>query len=445
MKLIPFDHDELSQYQFDDIDQLCRYLVKKRISLTITEFIKFTHQEFYSYMDISFLDYSLKICLRKNEFCIDPIKEFVKLRVKDNEIRPSNLKVTLDKSQLIEGKDYQLLHVQQQSETSRGVKYKDIYLLNPDSFKVLLLDIYDHEKRIKFVKYFILFEKCVAYYDHNYQSVLVKKTIKHLEESNSTLQEDIKLIQNQNEKLINEVHEVKQQNNEIIKYNKSADKKLDKITVELAEIKMKLNDLSSKYYNKTFEYNSQNILDSKCIKIFEIINPDENEYTFYTIMYCSINSLYKQIRSKLENNALNDNDEIDFSRFRLIEIYKPMNDSMFVIQNLTNTLKNYCDDANTRYEADESVYNGSSRTIKIVNNRRRRVLKLIKTQFDNQFVENLNEVDQNEQEHNILNEYFQNVYLTEVQKVITNILNDRMLNKNYLLLGEVRNNLLSIK
>lgn len=162
-------------------------------------------------------------------------------------------------------------------------------------------------------------------------------------------------------------------------------------------------------------------------------------------MYCSINSLYDQIRSKLEKNTLDDNDKIDFSRFRLVEIYKPMNDSVFVIQNLTNTLKNYCDDANVRYEADKSKYNGSSRTIKIVNNRSRRVLNLIKTQFENTFDANLNEVDQNEQEHTIINEYFQTVYLTEVQRVITNILNDKNLNKNYMLLREVRNNLLTVK
>lgn len=71
MNLIPFDHDKLSQYQYDDIEHLCKYLVKKRISLTIIEFIKFVHQEFYSEMDISFLDYSLKICRKKNEFCVN--------------------------------------------------------------------------------------------------------------------------------------------------------------------------------------------------------------------------------------------------------------------------------------------------------------------------------------------------------------------------------------
>ena len=95
MKLIPFDHDDLSQYQYNDIEHLCKYLVKKRISLTLVEFIKFVHQEFYSEMDISFLDYSLKICLKKNEFCVNPIEEFVNLGVKDKEIESSKLLLTI--------------------------------------------------------------------------------------------------------------------------------------------------------------------------------------------------------------------------------------------------------------------------------------------------------------------------------------------------------------
>ena len=185
MKLIPFDHDKLSQYQYDDIEHLCKYLVKKRVSLTIIEFIKFVHQEFYSEMDISFLDYSLKICRKKNEFCVNPIEEFVNLRVKENKIRSNDLFNIIKKCELIEDEDYILLRRSPQQESkSHGGNNKRMYFLTPDSFKILLLAIDNKKQQLKFNKYFILLEKCVAYYDHNYQSVLVQKTIKMIEEKN---------------------------------------------------------------------------------------------------------------------------------------------------------------------------------------------------------------------------------------------------------------------
>ena len=150
--------------QFKTIDSAIKCFIKYNIKINLVDFIKFTQVNFYKNIDISFMDYSLKICQRGDEFCVDPIKEFVNLGVKDKEIESSKLLRTLKSSKLIEDEDYSLLaSAGEQSETSRGIKYKNIYLLKPKSFKKLLLDINDHKQRIKFRDYYILLESNLVY------------------------------------------------------------------------------------------------------------------------------------------------------------------------------------------------------------------------------------------------------------------------------------------
>ena len=122
--------------KFKTIDSAIKCFIKYNIKINLVDFIKFTQDNFYKNIDISFMDYSLKICQHGDEFCVDPVKEFVNLGVKDKEIQSSTLLKILDRSGLIEDEDYNLLnHVVEQVS---GTKYKNIYLLKPKSFKKLL-------------------------------------------------------------------------------------------------------------------------------------------------------------------------------------------------------------------------------------------------------------------------------------------------------------------
>jgi hypothetical protein len=47
------------------------------------------------------MDYSLKICQKSDEFCINPVDEFIKLGVKNSKVQSIHLKRTLDRSGLI--------------------------------------------------------------------------------------------------------------------------------------------------------------------------------------------------------------------------------------------------------------------------------------------------------------------------------------------------------
>lgn len=68
-KLIPYEESNVNDYEFRSIRSLCKYLVKHDIGISMVDFIKYVHQEFYSSMDISFLTYSLKICQQKATNC----------------------------------------------------------------------------------------------------------------------------------------------------------------------------------------------------------------------------------------------------------------------------------------------------------------------------------------------------------------------------------------
>ena len=111
--------------KFKTIDSAIKCFIKYNIKINLVDFIKFTQDNFYKNIDISFMDYSLKICQHEEEFCVDPVKEFVNLGVKDKEINSTNLLIMMNRSGLIENDDYSLpLRVQGQSDTSRGIKYK---------------------------------------------------------------------------------------------------------------------------------------------------------------------------------------------------------------------------------------------------------------------------------------------------------------------------------
>ncbi len=149
-------------------------LINTLSKIMLTDYIKTVHELFYKDIDISFMDYSLKICQRSDEFCINPVEELVKLGVKDNKIQSNHLKDTLHRSGLVENIDYLLTHVREQVRS--GTKHKIIYLLKPDSFKKMLLDLNDHKQRLRFINYFALIEKCISYYN-TYQQLYTEKIL----------------------------------------------------------------------------------------------------------------------------------------------------------------------------------------------------------------------------------------------------------------------------
>ena len=107
-----FDYNKLINKEFNDIERMVNYLIKRNIKVNLVDFIKYINIKFYPEIDISFMEYSLKICMRKDEFCVNPIEEFVNLGVKKKKMESKDLVITMNRSGLIENEDFsELGHV----------------------------------------------------------------------------------------------------------------------------------------------------------------------------------------------------------------------------------------------------------------------------------------------------------------------------------------------
>ena len=127
--------------QFNNINEFNNYLVDNIIKRDLINYIKEIHSKFYNNLDISFMDYFTKICQKEHEFCVNPIYEFVNLKIKDKDIESAHLIRTLKSSNLIENIDYKVLlsSAGEQKTYNRGGNNKKLYLLKPKAFKKITI------------------------------------------------------------------------------------------------------------------------------------------------------------------------------------------------------------------------------------------------------------------------------------------------------------------
>ena len=212
--------NSISEYN----DQLINNLTK----IDIVNYIKHIQSNLYENTDMTMMDFSLKICQRNNEFCVNPIIEFVNLGIKDYEIQSSTLLKTIKRSNLIENEDYKVF-ISQTEGRCPHTSFTKTYLLTLKAFKKLLLDNDNHKQRLKFQDCYIILEDCISYYNVyqvGYQNKLLsgkdvridkmqktidellgyaKDTKSKLDDTNSKLEESI----DQNDELLDEIKEVK--------------------------------------------------------------------------------------------------------------------------------------------------------------------------------------------------------------------------------------------
>ena len=123
-------------------------LINQLINIELIDYFKNVHSKYYKHIDISFMDYFLSLCDRDDEFCVEhtKLKEY---NVINNINSSTGIIRCLNQYDLVENVDYSLVrNVAHQSETSRGIKYINKYLLKPDAFKICLM-------RAKILKYIV--------------------------------------------------------------------------------------------------------------------------------------------------------------------------------------------------------------------------------------------------------------------------------------------------
>jgi hypothetical protein len=97
--------------QFGNINNFNAYLTQKLKNVKLNEYFNLIQSEFYSNIDISFMDYFLELTNNENEFIVNYIK-LQEYGVLTN-IKSSTILQTLNGSNLIENEDYLVHNVMQ--------------------------------------------------------------------------------------------------------------------------------------------------------------------------------------------------------------------------------------------------------------------------------------------------------------------------------------------
>ncbi len=124
--------------QYNNINEFNVDLSNKQLRIKLNEYFKEIHAKFYPNIDISFMDYFLDLTKNEGEFIVEHQK-LQEYGVLTTENKTNNIKKVLDRLFLTENEDYQVLQVEHQSDTSRGIKYSKEYKLTPYAFKLCLI------------------------------------------------------------------------------------------------------------------------------------------------------------------------------------------------------------------------------------------------------------------------------------------------------------------
>ena len=327
----------LKSKSFDNNNNFNDYLIKKNYNLKIIDYIKLIHNKFNNEIDLTFMDYFMSYIDKEETFCINAkmyyvFKTIITKKLKNEEIveddkdinsykqSSNDINKTLNRSNLIEGSNFLLRHVSQQA-SKHGGNNKKIYLLTPNSFKKLLLDIYEHDVRIVFIDYYIFLEKCIKLYDmyqyklqDNYNIKLLSQKDKEIDNLNN----DINNLNINDKKFKKVVKEVVKKRNEDVNIKPSDKSKWhvfailqDKININTLifirgqnkYITNKINKKSNGYnivFNKTYHPNPTDL----CVnvqKYFEHIliqlnNTINQNYMNKTISYIEWEEQFEDLK-----------------------------------------------------------------------------------------------------------------------------------------------------
>lgn len=174
-------------------------LIETDNKMSLTDFFKQIHQQFYPEQDIFFMEYFLQLTTHEGEFVVhhDKLIEYGIM----SSIRSSNVKKKLDALGLVENEDYRVQDVLQQQEGSRGVKYSKAYMITPEAFKKCLMRArrYPNQKIDPqiFSKYYLLLEKTHKMYT-DYEKKLLNK---QLEQKDQQIEKQTLQIEKQEQDL----------------------------------------------------------------------------------------------------------------------------------------------------------------------------------------------------------------------------------------------------
>jgi hypothetical protein len=207
--------------QFSTITEFNTYLSDKLRNVKLNEYFTLIQSQFYSKLDISFMDYFLELCNNENEFIVDHIK-LQEYGVINNINTSKDIKTRLNSLFLIENVDYLVGNVSQVRTKSTGEctgnVIKKEYKLTPYAFKLCLIRAKNSKK---YANYYLLLEQVFKNYQEYqimYQKVLLSGKDEKLDEMKSTIDKQSEKIDKQSaqiEELLGYAKETKEQNEEL--------------------------------------------------------------------------------------------------------------------------------------------------------------------------------------------------------------------------------------
>lgn len=222
--------------QFNTINEFNTYLSDKLRNVKLNEYFTLIQSQFYSELDISFMDYFLELCDNENEFIVDHIK-LQEYKVINN-LKSSNIKDCLVKSDLIENKDYRVLDVQQPVKQG-GFSNKKEYKLTPYAFKLCLITAKNSKE---YAKYYLLLEQVFKNYQKYqimYQKVLLSGKDEKLDEMKQTIDKQSAQI----DELLGYAKKTVEQNEELKEQNEELYEKVDYMNDNMEDMKENMENM----------------------------------------------------------------------------------------------------------------------------------------------------------------------------------------------------------
>ena len=347
---------------------IIEYIKKQANNLVkydLIEFFKLMHTNYFSNIDISFMEYFLELCNKQDEFCInqEKLKEYGVLTNIDSSTFIK--KCLKDRLKLEENEHYRVCQVTQPVKQGGFVK-SNKYTLNPIGFKIALIR---SQNTKKYAMYYLLLEK-VFYLYQEYQKLYQEKIISIKDSKIDNLQKDIKEVLNQNNKqseqlnkqnnIINNQHESIEK---LMKYAKDTNDIVHELNIKVDELLKLIHKFLSNQINLLYTFNS-NIDQTKVLIIYKLQNlNDESKYQI-VIRYCGLNMISNSI-NQFTKKKMN----TDYKIVKSI-IIGAIQENMITIQNIYKNLDSI---ENINKQTIKDISNDESETIindifKIVNN-----------------------------------------------------------------------------
>ena len=234
---------------FQTIQELNKYYAENCAKLEIYEYIQKLHDTFYQNVDLSFMEYFLSYIEQDGQFVIDAQESLYKFGAINAKKKDSSAIIkTLQRSGLKENEDYQLRQLSEPVPQGGFTKINK-YMLTPDAFKKVLLDVHNHTLRKKHIDYYLFLEKTIKYFqDYSiiYKDYILSGKDEKIDEQSKkidSLFDDNKELKNKIDKQSKKMDEQSKQIDEILGYARDTKTKLEETNEKVEELHETVDEL----------------------------------------------------------------------------------------------------------------------------------------------------------------------------------------------------------